>query len=300
MPQEWYVAGEWFIQTLQGYRNPVLDVIFALASFMGEEWFYLLVLPLLYWCVDASLGRWAAYALLLSAWTNSALKYLWNTPRPPSSLWRNLIVRPTGPGFPSGHAQTSAVVWGTVAWRERKVAGYAGATVLVALISLSRIYNGVHYPHDVVGGLVFGLIGLALLVVLGPRVAAVASSWSVGRVALVTFLVALILLLLHPAENGRWPAGASVPAIATLWGMSVGFALERTRVKFQVEGSLLRRGVRFLTGLVLVMAVYVGLRLVLAVQEPYGLYLSLRALRYALVGLTVSWGAPALFVRLRL
>ena len=299
MPQAWFVAGEQFIRTLQGHSNPILDALFALASFLGEEWFYLLFLPLLYWCVDASLGRWTAYALLLSGWANSALKYVWNAPRPPDSLWRNLVVRPTGPGFPSGHAQTSTVVWGTVAWRGRKVGGYVAAAVLVALIAFSRIYNGVHYPHDVIGGLIFGLIGLAFFVVLGPRVASLVSSWSVGKVTVVTAFVALIMFLLHPAEHGQWPAGASIPAIATLWGMSVGFALERARVKFQVGGSLVRRAVRFLVGLVLVIVVYVGLRLVLSVEEPYGLYLSLRALRYALVGLTVSWIAPALFVRLR-
>ncbi len=300
MPPAWYSSGEAFIRLVQAHGNPALDAIFGLGSFLGEEWFYLLFLPLLYWCVDTSLGRWAAYALLLSGYVNGALKYLWHTPRPPESLWRNLVVRPGGPGFPSGHAQTSATVWGTVAWRARRGWVWAVALVLVAVIAFSRIYNGVHYPHDVLGGLLIGGILWAGVVGAGPSIARRLSAWSVARVALITFLLVVGLLLLHPAEEGRWPAAAALPTLATLWGMSTGFAMERERVGFRVWGTVFRRATRFLVGVVLVMVVYFGLRLVLPVEEPYGLYLLARGVRYALVGLVVAWGAPALFVRLNL
>lgn len=292
--------GEHIIRTVQAHRHPALDILFAAGSFLGEEWFYLLFLPLVYWCVDTGLGRWLAYALLFSGYLNSALKYLFLTPRPPAHFWRNLVVRPSGPGFPSGHAQISATVWGTMAWRAGKKWLWAVSAVLVTLIAFSRIYNGVHYPHDVVGGLLFGVIGLGLLALVGPRLAALAAAWPVSRVAAVTGGMALVLLFLHPPQNGDWPAAAAVPTVATLWGMSVGFTLERDRGRFDVGGSLLRRGARFLVGMVLVMAVYVGMRLVLPFEEPYAVYVMARAARYVLVGLVVAWGAPALFRRLHL
>ena len=300
MPPSWYPLGEQIIRTVQAHHHPVLDVLFAAGSFVGEEWFYLLFLPLVYWCVDMSLGRWLAYALLLSGWANSALKYLFLTPRPPKILWRNLVVRPSGPGFPSGHAQISTTVWGTLAWRAGKRWLWAASTVLVSIIAFSRIYNGVHYPHDVIGGLLFGVIGLGLLAMVGPRVAARASGWSTSRVAVVSGGLALALLFLHPSQNGHWPAAAAVSVVATLWGMSIGFALERDRVRFDVRGSLLRRGMRFVVGMALVVAVYVGMRVVLPLEEPYIAYVAARAARYGLVGLVVAWGAPALFRRLHL
>ncbi len=300
MPPTWYTAGEQFIRTVQAHGNPALDALFRLASLLGEEWFYLLFLPLLYWCLDASLGRWTAYALLLSGYGNSALKHVWNTPRPPESLWRNLVIRPDGPGFPSGHAQISTTVWGTVAWRCRQAWTWAVALGLVAAIAFSRVYNGVHYPHDVVGGLLFGLIGLGALMALGPRVAAIGGAWSPPRTALIVGGFALLLLLAHPPQDGRWPAAAAIPSLATLWGMSVGFAAERKWVRFQTAGPVWQRGLRFVVGIVMVMAAYVGMKALLPVEEPYLAHLVVRAARYALVGLVVAWWAPAVFFHLRL
>lgn len=300
MPPSWYPWGEHVIRTVQAHSHPLLDILFGAGSFLGEEWFYLLFLPLIYWCIDTALGRWLAYALLLSGYLNSALKYLVLNPRPPEHLWRNLVVRPGGPGFPSGHAQISATVWGTLAWRAGKKWLWPTSIVLVSVIAFSRIYNGVHYPHDVIGGLLLGVLGVVLLAAVGPRVAARASAWSTSRVAAVTGGLALVLLFLHPRQGGHWPAAAAVPAVATLWGMSVGFALERERVHFDVRGSLLRRGLRFLVGMVLVMAVYLGMRAVFPFEEPYPVYVMARVVRYGLVGLIVAWGAPALFRRFHL
>ena len=67
--------------------------------------------------------------------------------------------------FPSGHAMSAAVVYSTVAYLAARLykhrwAGWlimTAAMVPIALISFSRIYLGVHYPSDVVGGAVIGL-----------------------------------------------------------------------------------------------------------------------------------------------
>ena len=295
MPPSWYTAGELFIQNVQAYSTPFWDVLFGAGSFLGEEWFYLFFLPLLYWCVNPSLGRWVAYALLLSGYVNSALKYVWNTPRPPKALWRNLVVRPDGPGFPSGHAQISTTVWGVLAWRVRRMWLWALAVVLVGVISFSRIYNGVHYPHDVVGGLFIGVLGGVLFMVLGPRVGDAVKDWSVYRVVWAVTGLAVVMVLLHPAQDNRWPAASAIPSAATLWGMSIGFAIERRWIHFEGGGVWWVRILRGVLGLLVVMAVYTGMHVLLPFKEPYGLYMAARAMRYVLVGLSVSWWLPALF-----
>ncbi len=299
MPEIWYMQGEAFIRWLQAHGHPALDGVFALASFAGEEVFYLLFLPLVYWCVRPDLGRWLAYALLAGAYGNSFLKYLFRTPRPPEVLWRN-VLRPEGPGFPSGHAQVSTVVWGTLAAQARRRWLGPLAALLVGLIAFSRVYNGVHYPHDVLGGLVFGLLTWMGLLRLGPRVAAWAAGQPFGRVTGLVTLVAGALVLIHPAAEGLWPAAPAVTTAGTLWGMTVGFLLEQRRVRFAATGSLPRRAARFVVGLGVVSLVYLGGRWVLPVEAPVWLALSLRFVRYALVGLVVAWLAPALFLRLGL
>jgi undecaprenyl-diphosphatase len=78
----------------------------------------------------------------------------------------------TGGSFPSGHAMNSTIVYGTLfalsalAWSRpvrRRVA--TAASALVAAIAASRVYLGVHYPSDVVVGVLLGLVWLAVVVI---------------------------------------------------------------------------------------------------------------------------------------
>lgn len=299
MPDTWFSTGEMFIRAVQSHANPLWDALFILGTFLGNETAYLLIIPLFYWCVDRALGRWIAYGLLLSAYVNHALKYVWHTPRPPQSLWRN-VSGLESPGFPSGHAQTSTVIWGTMAARTRALWSWLLAIVLVTVISFSRIYNGVHYPHDVVGGLLIGVGLLLLFLWAGPAVASRTRAWSPTQVAAILAAVAVPLLLLHPEQNGRWPAPGAMTVLATLWGMGVGFRVEQARVRFDPSGPLWQRALRYLVGIILVGVVYVGPKLLVPSDLPPLLALAARAVRYGLVGLMAAWWAPVVFVRVRL
>lgn len=74
------------------------------------------------------------------------------------------IVRATGYSYPSGHATSAAAVYLTMAivigrhatTRRARVAIAASAALLVFAIGASRIYLGVHWPSDVVGGVLLG------------------------------------------------------------------------------------------------------------------------------------------------
>lgn len=75
---------------------------------------------------------------------------------------RRLVRPPTGSSFPSGHAAVgvavlSLVAQGTRTRRSRRLFGW-----LAAFVPLSRVYVGVHYPTDVIGGAGLGLLLAAL------------------------------------------------------------------------------------------------------------------------------------------
>ena len=67
--------------------------------------------------------------------------------------------------FPSGHAMSAAVVYGTVAYlaarlqrrQLHRVLTMSAAAVIILLIAASRVYLGVHYPSDVLAGVIIGV-----------------------------------------------------------------------------------------------------------------------------------------------
>lgn len=70
----------------------------------------------------------------------------------------------SGRSFPSAHAADTAAAATIVAWAAPALSPIA--LVLTALVGISRVYLGVHYPSDVVGGWVIGVVIGAVLITL--------------------------------------------------------------------------------------------------------------------------------------
>lgn len=75
---------------------------------------------------------------------------------------RRLIRPPTGSSFPSGHATVAAAVGTVLAGHARPGAGRLLAGLLGPYVAASRVYVGVHYPTDVVGGTGLGMMVASL------------------------------------------------------------------------------------------------------------------------------------------
>jgi membrane-associated phospholipid phosphatase len=148
------------------WANPFCDAFFRALTDLGNETFYYLAIAVLFWLADRRRAGVLLLLLLLSGYVNTFAKLWAHTPRPDPGLIRVLDFRPYqsgNPAFPSGHAQAAVVFWAYLAsWVER--GGFSViAALLVLLISFSRLYLGVHFPIDIVGG---ALIGAALMLIL--------------------------------------------------------------------------------------------------------------------------------------
>src|SRR5437660_64320 len=116
---------------------------------LGAIWVLIAALAALLWRRPLVLG-WVIAGDLLADWSSYLLRLAIGRDRPPVhfSEPRPLVHVPSDPSFPSGHASTSFACAALLAWLTPlpKLPLFA----LAALIAFSRVYNGVHYPLDVV------------------------------------------------------------------------------------------------------------------------------------------------------
>lgn len=155
-------------------RNPALTAFFCTFTRMGNGGLLWLALTigLLFIKRTRKTGFLCSGALLMSLLVNNALlKGLVSRPRPYEAFsdLTALVGRPMGASFPSGHTG-AAFAFGWVVFRTMPK-GYGIAALFIAvLMGLSRLYVGVHYPTDVLGGLIAGILIGELMVRLGKGV----------------------------------------------------------------------------------------------------------------------------------
>lgn len=299
-----------------------LDAPLRFFTSLGMADFFFLVLPALYWCVDAGLGLQVGLILLLSNGLNELGKLAFHAPRP---YWICSRVNPlaTDPSFglPSGHAQVGIGVWGTMAAFVGRSWARLVAAAVIFLIGLSRVFLGVHFPTDVLGGWILGGLTLwAFLAWWNPLARWIKRLTSLQQ-ALLTLGVAAPFIfaqaamvyslrgsVLPPVSDDNVVEWYGIQALiqmdgmltmtGALIGLCVGWILIQ-RIGFSPSGPPWKRMLCFLVGFVGVALIYLGSRFVLPSQASLLGY-GLRLIRYAILGLWIAAGAPWAFMRLGL
>jgi len=273
--------------------SPALDLPFRAFTGLGTEVFFVLFLPLLYWCLDRRIGARLAVIFLLSSIVNAAAKEWAAQPRPFEYDPRvRQLSEATGGGLPSGHTQSAVVVWGYLASQYKRTWLWLLAALLVVFIPLSRLYLGVHFPQDLLAGYVLGVALLLPYIWLEPHTEIWLAKFSLFWQLAAALLVPALLLVLFRAGDE-----AVITPIAVLMGMGPGIALERRFVGFEPGGAWAKKALRLLLGICIIAALYLGAHAAFSGLEPE---LLSRLVRYSVIGLFTTFGAPWLFVRLRL
>jgi membrane-associated phospholipid phosphatase len=302
----------------QGVQTP-----FQAISFLGSELFFLLLVPLVYWAIDARAGMRLGLILLISTGVNAFLKLMFAGPR---SYWYSdrvsAYAAESSFGLPSGHSQISASVWGMLAIAARRSWFWPFAIGLVILIGVSRMYLGVHFPSDVLAGWAIGAARLFGFVVLAERAGAWLSRRALGSQVLVAFVTSLLLIapawLVVAAQGERrlpeawtqlaargddppnpWSLDTAASTAGTWLGFVTGLALLSRQGGFDARGALGRRAARFALGAVVLLLIWFALGQLFPRQDDLVSY-GLRYIRYALIGGWVALGAPLAFRRIGL
>jgi len=149
------------ISAVQGLENPALTSLMKFFTFIGSSMVVIILSLILMFFLYKVLHHRLELILFIAAIggaavLNEILKHLFHRERP--HLHRLIDV--TGYSFPSGHAMSAFAVYGILAfllWRH--ISSRLGRSVLIVFsivmilaIGISRIYLGVHYPSDIIGG----------------------------------------------------------------------------------------------------------------------------------------------------
>lgn len=263
------------VEFLQGIKHPFLDVLFTGITYLADKWFFLLIFCAVYWCFDKKTGYALGVVLLFSSGINSVIKEHFKELRPFQTMEISTIVENTAKGysFPSGHSQSASAFYTflTLAHSKKWIGFSIAATLLVAV---SRVYAGVHWPRDVIYGIVIGMAAAGILAVI----------YRFARPAIVGLFAcaALLAVLLSPLEaNSEF-----IYAFSALCGITLGFAFEILFVDFGPARTLGAAAGRLGFGIIVTAAAYVTL---------YYFFSSIPFICYGAAGFTATGLIPLAF-----
>jgi membrane-associated phospholipid phosphatase len=144
---------------LQEHGNQLLDLLAKVIHLCGSPVTLLVLVPIIFWKVDRTLSWQFLVALLLSMLSVTIFKEILQVPRPHLAYPNDVqaLVTQNGYGFPSGHVITAMMLSALmIRWINHHWIWYV-SIIYVMVIGWARMYAGVHYPQDVLGGLLIGI-----------------------------------------------------------------------------------------------------------------------------------------------
>jgi len=265
------------INFLQAFQSDALTAFFKFITFFGDEEFYILVLPLFFWLWNKEKALKLMLILLPSLLLNFYFKEIFHTARPMGVA----LIEQHGFAFPSGHAQGSTTLWLMLVLLVRQKWMNILAIIMIILVSVSRLYLGVHYPVDILGGFLIGA-ALALLYhkyLFDAFKEYISAKSAIGLASMVTIMI-LFFSIVYPADD-------AITLLAVMWGF--GMVLIFTNVlDTPAPIGLLWTLIMLIVGIVVVLLIWKGLKIVLPANELG------RFIRYGLMGIWMGY-LPILF-----
>lgn len=243
--------------------SPFLDKVLEFITMLGEQYVLILFLLIIYFIYSKKAAQKMAFGVFSSLLINNSIKGLVQRVRPfnhPNfTADASRIETATGYSFPSGHSQNAAVSYTSLGLTFRKKWLWALVSIIILLIGISRVGLGVHYPTDVLTGIILG-VGCAFL-----------GFWLFSKFEhdfrkqlLIYGIVALIFLpFVFIYWRSEWEDIVIYKDFYTAYAFYIGYViaviLERRYVNFDCENPLKIKIIRTLIALVFVVAIQFGL-----------------------------------------
>lgn len=149
-------------------RNSIWDFIFINITKMGNITIVLLIIIVLLLKLNRKNQEILSFTVIITVLSNQIIKYIFKRPRPNHIR----LIKQGGYSFPSGHAMISIALYGFLLYyiqincknKKKKVLLSLLLTILILTIGCSRIYVGVHYPTDIIGGYCLSIYILKMVI----------------------------------------------------------------------------------------------------------------------------------------
>jgi membrane-associated phospholipid phosphatase len=197
-----------FIVHLATNRPEWLNPFFRFLNYFDSPYFYFVLIPTIW------LGfsyRWGIRIFYWFTLNNLLINYAKNTigwHRPSTDFASLGLFHPKSFGFPSGGAQMSMLLGGLLIYHWRTPLAWLIGVTYILLISFSRLYLGVHYPIDILGGWVFGACMIALFIYLKDPVEKWLIKKGLNFSLLLTLLIPLAILIAFPVPTMFYSMGS--------------------------------------------------------------------------------------------
>jgi membrane-associated phospholipid phosphatase len=268
------------LKYIQSFSNQFLDGFFEYATILGEDIFFIIVIAIVFWCFNKNFGYKLAFVYLASGAINTIVKEIVRFPRPIGYEGIKSIRVETAGGysFPSGHTQQSTSLFTSFMIEFKKKWLYFIGVLSILLVGFSRLYLGVHWPTDVLGGLIIGLLSTIAVIKL--------FDWSKekGNPMLLGVLVIPMMICLIFFRTATY-----YKAAGTLIALWIGYIIESKYIKYSSKAIWWKQIIKLVIGFLGIILIRVYLKKLL----PIAIYSDF--IRYALMGIWMTVISPIIF-----
>lgn len=276
-----------FLHSLRNISNPFLDTLFEIITILGEESILIGILAIFYFIYDKKIGQIIAYTLFTSLLVNHTVKGLVKYERPfhfDSSLDAVRTETATGYSFPSGHTHQAATLYSSIAKNvevSRKKLLWSCCIVIILLVGFSRLWLAVHYPKDVIVGLILGFMMTYLCSFLYEKFAKSYKNTLILYAISLGIFTPLLFVYFKNSYDEIYVFRNFYICYAMYAGFICAYILEEKYVKFSCNTTLKKKIIRTLGAAVAVLLIKIGLKEFLSLIFDKSIFLDM--LRYFLM-----------------
>lgn len=271
----------------QNIGTPLLDTLFNVLTDAGSEPVYILFASIIFWCLNKKTGIRTMYVIFFSAYLAILAKNIFGMPRPPTYLHK---VTENEFGFPSGHAQVSSGFYSYLGFRSKRTQIIIVGIIAIFLISLSRIYLGVHYTGDVVAGIIFGLMVAFISYKSESGLLDIINRQGCGTKYLIALCLPVILVLIASFQESLLKEQIELGLV--MGSVGFGYLLEEEKIRFPDVKNKKHAVKRAFIGILFLGLIYL-ISGILSLINPIFIYI-----KYVALGFSSVFIVPWIFTKI--